>query len=37
MAVNKETIENLRQEYISEKLSKKDVDKDPIKQFGKWE
>jgi pyridoxamine 5'-phosphate oxidase len=36
MAVNKETIENLRQEYISEKLSKKDVDKDPIKQFGKW-
>ena len=36
MAVNIETIENLRQEYISEKLSKKDVDKDPIKQFGKW-
>jgi len=36
MAVKKETIENLRQEYISEKLSKRDVDKDPIKQFGKW-
>ena len=36
MEVKKETIENLRQEYISEKLSKSDVDKDPIKQFGKW-
>lgn len=36
MAVKKEIIESLRQEYISEKLSKRDVDKDPIKQFGKW-
>jgi pyridoxamine 5'-phosphate oxidase len=36
MSVKKETLENLRQEYISEKLSKSEVDKDPIKQFGKW-
>lgn len=36
MAVNKETLENLRQEYISVELSKKEVTKDPIKQFGKW-
>lgn len=36
MSVKKETIENLRQEYSSEKLSKRDVAKDPIKQFGKW-
>ncbi len=36
MAVKRETLENLRQEYISEKLSKREVDKDPIKQFGKW-
>lgn len=36
MSVKKETIENLRQDYSSEKLSKRDVAKDPIKQFGKW-
>lgn len=36
MTVKKETLENLRQEYISEKLSKKEVEKDPTKQFGKW-
>lgn len=36
MSVKKETIENLRKDYSSEKLSKRDVAKDPIKQFGKW-
>lgn len=36
MEVKKETLENLRQEYISEELSKKEVEKNPIKQFGKW-
>jgi pyridoxamine 5'-phosphate oxidase len=36
MSVEKETLENLRKEYISEKLSEKDVAKDPIKQFGFW-
>lgn len=36
MSVERETIENLRQEYSSEKLSEKDVAKDPIKQFAKW-
>ena len=36
MSVEKEIIENLRQEYSSENLSEKDVAKDPIKQFGKW-
>lgn len=36
MSVKKETIENLRRDYSSEKLSKRDVAKDPIKQFGKW-
>jgi pyridoxamine 5'-phosphate oxidase len=36
MSVEKETLENLRKEYISEKLSEKDVTKDPIKQFGLW-
>lgn len=36
MSVEKETLENLRQEYSSEKLSEKDVAKDPIKQFGRW-
>jgi len=36
MSVEKETLENLRQEYSSEKLSEKDVAKDPIKQFGHW-
>lgn len=36
MSVEKNTLENLRQEYSSEKLSEKDVAKDPIKQFGFW-
>lgn len=36
MTVKKETLENLRQEYSSEELTKKEVEKDPIKQFGKW-
>lgn len=36
MSVEKEILENLRQEYSSEKLSEKDVAKDPIKQFGHW-
>ena len=36
MTVKKETLENLRQEYSSEELSKKEVERDPIKQFGKW-
>ena len=36
MSIKKETIENLRKDYISEELSQKDVDKNPIKQFGKW-
>ena len=36
MSVEKEALENLRKEYISEKLSEKDVAKDPIKQFGLW-
>jgi len=36
MIIKKETLENLRQEYSSEELSKKEVEKDPIKQFGKW-
>ena len=36
MSVEKEIIENLRQEYSSENLSEKDVAKDPVKQFGKW-
>lgn len=36
MSVEKETLENLRQEYSSEKFSEKDVAKDPIKQFGRW-
>lgn len=36
MTINKETIENLRKDYSSEELSKKEVEKNPIKQFGKW-
>ena len=36
MSVEKETIENLRQDYKSAMLSEKDVAKDPIKQFNKW-
>lgn len=36
MAIKKETIENLRQEYRSASLSEKDVAADPISQFAKW-
>jgi pyridoxamine 5'-phosphate oxidase len=36
MSVEKQTLENLRQEYIAEKLTVKDVAKDPVKQFGQW-
>ncbi len=36
MSVEKETIENLRQDYKSAMLSEKDVANDPIKQFNKW-
>lgn len=36
MSVEKQTLENLRQEYSAEKLTVKDVAKDPIKQFGHW-
>lgn len=36
MAVEKQTLENLRKEYSAEKLTEKDVDKNPIKQFGRW-
>ncbi len=36
MAITKETIQNLRQDYKSASLSKKDVNPDPFKQFDKW-
>lgn len=36
MAITKETIENLRQEYRSASLSEKEVASDPISQFAKW-
>ncbi|MBC8053278.1 MAG: pyridoxamine 5'-phosphate oxidase [Sphingobacteriaceae bacterium] len=36
MAIKKETIENLRQEYRSATLSEKEVAADPISQFAKW-
>lgn len=36
MALEKETIENLRQDYRSAKLSERDVAADPISQFAKW-
>ncbi|MGB4774063.1 MAG: pyridoxamine 5'-phosphate oxidase [Daejeonella sp.] len=36
MSIEKETIEKLRKDYISETLSEKDVDKNPIKQFDQW-
>ncbi len=36
MAIKKETIENLRQEYRAASLSEKDVAADPISQFAKW-
>jgi len=36
MALSKETIQNLRQEYTSATLSEKSVADDPISQFAKW-
>lgn len=36
MALSRETIQNLRQEYLSATLTKKSVTKDPITQFDKW-
>ncbi len=36
MAIKKETIENLRQEYRSASLTEKEVAADPISQFAKW-
>lgn len=36
MSFNKETIENLRQEYRAAKLDEKDVAPDPISQFSNW-
>lgn len=36
MAIEKEAIENLRQDYRSATLSEQDVEKNPIKQFEKW-
>ena len=36
MALSKETIQNLRQEYKSATLSEKSVAADPISQFSKW-
>lgn len=36
MSFDKQTIENLRQEYRAFKLSEKDVAPDPISQFSNW-
>lgn len=36
MAIEKQALENLRQEYSSATLSEKDVSKNPIQQFEKW-
>ncbi|HYK76559.1 MAG TPA: pyridoxamine 5'-phosphate oxidase [Daejeonella sp.] len=36
MSVDKETLENLRQDYRLETLSENDVAPNPFKQFGKW-
>lgn len=36
MAIKKEIIENLRQDYRNATLSEKDVAADPISQFAKW-
>lgn len=36
MSLEKETIENLRQDYRLATLSEKDVSKNPITQFDKW-
>lgn len=36
MEISEEMLQNLRQDYRSASLSEKDVDSNPIKQFGKW-
>jgi pyridoxamine 5'-phosphate oxidase len=36
MSIEKETIENLRQDYSSSSLTEKEVSKNPINQFEKW-
>lgn len=36
MAIDKQTIENLRQDYRSATLTEKDVARDPISQFANW-
>ncbi|WP_316815024.1 pyridoxamine 5'-phosphate oxidase [Pedobacter nyackensis] len=36
MELNKKKLHDLRQEYRSAQLSEKDVESDPILQFGKW-
>ena len=36
MTLDKETIQNLRQDYKSATLSEKDVEADPVSQFSKW-
>jgi pyridoxamine 5'-phosphate oxidase len=36
MELNKESIQNLRQDYRSAQLAEADVDQNPIAQFGKW-
>lgn len=36
MTVKKETIESLRQEYVSGNFLENDVNKNPLSQFGKW-
>ena len=36
MTIEKDILENLRQDYRSEKLSEKDVAASPISQFSKW-
>lgn len=36
MSIEKESIENLRQDYSSSSLTEKEVSKNPINQFEKW-
>jgi pyridoxamine 5'-phosphate oxidase len=36
MTIEKEILENLRQDYRSAKLSEKDIASNPLSQFGKW-
>ncbi|WP_026898133.1 pyridoxamine 5'-phosphate oxidase [Daejeonella oryzae] len=36
MSIEKESLENLRQDYRSSSLTEKDVSKNPINQFTKW-